>query len=114
MSGMCPSCGFNLQRDVEIVAGDWRIDPREGTFYAGERVAGISVIQSGILHTLAKSAGRNVTVEALGNRHSSGDNTENIMRVQICRMRNRMSKLGLRPPFETVHGCGYRWTGASA
>ncbi len=106
---ICPNCGYSLTGDREITVGDWTIDPRDGVHFRGRTVERLTAPQIGVLHSLAKVAGRILTAETLGARHSEAEDPAGVVRVMVHRMRATLKAQGIEPPFETVWRRGYRW-----
>lgn len=112
MSNCCPSCGYNLRADEVIERGRWRLDPRGSAYYNGARLR-LSKTQSIILHDIAASRGREVTREALLGRTSDGENLNNVC-AQVCRLRQRLARLGVPDPIQSRWGAGYYWRDGGA
>ena len=103
MTGLCPSCGYNILRDEPIHRGDWTLEPIS-TWFRGIRLA-LSPTEAGFLHSLAKAGGRPLSREVMGVRLSDSEDPANIMCVYAARLRRKLDQV----PFETVRGSGYRW-----
>lgn len=109
----CPSCGFNLEKDEPLAVGDWNIDLRGGVQFRGRHVDYLSTTQIGILHTIAASRPRNVSIEILTARHSESESSVSI-RVLICALKRDLRFQGIPVPIKTDRGAGYHWTGGAA
>lgn len=106
---LCPNCGYNFTRDTEIVTGRWRLVPRDGVYYDGVRVGGLTAMQVDILHSIAKSGESAISAAALGNRHSDSADASAVIRVMIHRIRSALEAQGIEVPFEAIMRRGYRW-----
>lgn len=109
MSGCCPNCGFNIAADKPLIAGDWTIHPRGAAVWRGIEVTRrFSWVT--ILHTLAAAEGRVIRGEPLLARISNSENN-NVLSVQLTRLRSEMKRLKVPNPIAVQRGPqgGYWW-----
>ncbi len=112
MTHTCPSCGYDLAGDAVVVAGPWRIVPRDAAYYNGKRIS-VRPSWLNIMMTLAREEGRTITSDALLNRVSDSEDT-NVIASQISQLRQTLNKIGIPTPIACgrgrgAHGGGYYW-----
>ncbi len=109
----CPNCGTNLEPDVPLERGPWRLEV-DKAFYNGERCP-LTPMQANLLHSLAKVDGRPIKATTLAERISGQDYPSAVTaRVVVNAIRRR---LGVISPVLNKFGEGYAWqidTGHSA
>lgn len=107
MNEICPSCGYDMQRDTIYASGPWRIIPREAVYYNGVCIT-LSPARLNILLVLARQGGRTLSPDALLNRVSDSEDN-NVVASQISQMRRYFEQIGI--PFPIIGSrAGYRWS----
>jgi DNA-binding response OmpR family regulator len=106
MSGFCPHCGHDIEKDQPIVSGDMQFDPRGDVLWQGEKVH-LGPSQRMVLHALLKARGKILKRETIALRigHDGEGDPRRLIDVHICKLKKRMPGL----PVETVYGVGLRW-----
>lgn len=101
----CPHCGFNLEPDVPIEMGKWKLLPDMAAFDGWPLP--LTRQEASFLHTLAKAAPRSVRVETIGERISDIEDPVGLARVIACKLRKKLPAA----PFETKRygEHGYVW-----
>lgn len=108
---MCPHCGYNFAADAPLVIGGWRVTP-EHAEYDGKSLW-LTRSEAAVLYSIARAKGEWISADAILNRMSSSENTNNIA-VLLHRVRKKAAFVPLpiisrRGPHS---GGGYRWAEA--
>lgn len=98
---------------VLLDAGDFQIDEKTNVLYVGDHSISLSENEGIIMKTLVKAAPSVVTKEELfkGLWGSSQYVDENILQVNITRLRKTLEEVHLSNRIKTVRGTGYQLTG---
>lgn len=104
----CPCCGTDLERYAPIERDGFRSD-LTGSFAFRGRPIPLTQSQHLLVHTvMAARPGAIVRRDTILDRMGSdGDN--NLVSVQLCRIRERIRRAGAPCPIESVQGRGLRW-----
>lgn len=105
---VCPSCGFDLAKDMPRVVGDWVLRPYDSPIYKGAEIR-ITPQEAAILWSIVKAGGRPISRHAIMSRCGSEDAISNTTEVLISRLRQKIRDAGVPLPFENLRGRGYRW-----
>lgn len=113
MLALCPHCGIDLHKREDVRVGDLVASVTGDILWKGEAVT-LTETEAAIIVALARSAGRFVLVEAIGNIvGSEALDLAAVIRVYVYRLRSKF--MALDPDFamiETRRGserAGYRW-----
>jgi two-component system OmpR family response regulator len=99
-----------VERPVEAVVGDLRLDPAGRRVFRGEQEVALSAREFAVLHTLMRRPGQVLTREQLLD-HAWGtdyDGESNVVDVYIGYLRQKVDRPFGRADVETVRGVGYR------
>lgn len=100
---------------VLLDAGDFRLDERTNVLYVANESVSLSENEGMILKILVKCAPSVVKKEELFNElwGSSEYVDENILQVNMTRLRKTLDKVGLSNRIKTVRGIGYQLVGGA-
>lgn len=104
----------NMQ--VLLDAGDFQMDERTNMLYAGRRSISLSENEGMIMKLLVTRAPAVVSKEELFNQlwGSSDYVDENILQVNMTRLRKTLGEVGLSNRIKTVRGVGYQLVGGDS
>lgn len=100
---------------VLLNAGDFQLDEKTNVLYVGNNAISLSENEGMIMQLLVKGAPSVVSKEDLFNQlwGSSEYVDENILQVNMTRLRKTLEEVGLSNRIKTVRGKGYQLTGGS-
>lgn len=98
---------------VLLDAGDFQIDEKANILYVGKNSISLSENEGIIMRALVKAAPSEVKKEELFNQlwGSSDYVDENILQVNMTRLRKTLDEVGLSNRIKTVRGVGYQLIG---
>lgn len=100
---------------VLLDAGDFQLDEKANVLYVGKNSISLSDNEGMIMKALVKAVPSVVKKEELFNQlwGSSEYVDENILQVNMTRLRKTLDEVGLSNRIKTVRGIGYQLTGGS-
>lgn len=100
---------------VLLDAGDFQLDEKANVLYVGKNSISLSENEGMIMKALVKAVPSVVKKEELFNQlwGSSEYVDENILQVNMTRLRKTLDEVGLSNRIKTVRGIGYQLTGGS-
>lgn len=101
---------------VLLDAGDFQLDEKANVLYVGKNFISLSENEGMIMKALIKAESSVVKKEELFNQlwGSSEYVDENILQVNMTRLRKTLDEVGLSNRIMTVRGIGYQLTGGSS
>lgn len=109
MMGLCPQCGADIALDEPIQIGALRMLPYGAATWDGKPVS-LTPPQVSLVWALLKANGVPMSRHALGERMGyEGDYADNLISVQLARVRERFAAVGAVLPIESVRNVGVRW-----
>jgi len=98
---------------VLLEAGDFQLDEKANVLYAGKNSISLSENEGIIMKALVKAFPSEVKKEELFNLLWGSSNyvDENILQVNMTRLRKTLDKVGLSNRIKTVRGVGYKLIG---
>jgi DNA-binding response OmpR family regulator len=94
---------------MEIEVDGFTLYPDGIAIYNGQRIKTLTGAEACVLFSVAKAKGRCIAADAVGNRVSDTEDPGNLAAVLVCRIRKKLSDIGVPSPIETVWHSGYRW-----
>ena len=100
---------------VLLDAGDFQLDEKTNVLYVGSNSISLSENEGMIMKILVKCAPSVVNKEELFNQlwGSSEYVDENILQVNMTRLRKTLDEVGLSNRIKTVRGVGYQLVGGA-
>ncbi|QUG41910.1 response regulator transcription factor [Psychrobacillus sp. INOP01] len=100
---------------ILLDAGDFQLDEKANVLYVGKNSISLSENEGMIMKALIKAVPSVVKKEELFNQlwGSSEYVDENILQVNMTRLRKTLDEVGLSNRIKTVRGIGYQLTGGS-